>query len=245
MIPKVETRLAHRTWIERLLLWRHAYETKIWESGHEVVGRGPTPGRGRQAKMERRNYRRRTRQRHIAVSEFNSAMHSPGDSAALSAEDHCSRSSRGDKLTSLESRRGEEDRGNKASASAGALFSCVLWATFDHIFLLADLLPQSRHACALSYASNLARELTGEGTQKAGCLSKQSPAQLAGLFSLRWLCSKGKPRTGGRGFRELPVGGTGSGRRGKIAQPLPRGLRCHFPDVRVRLFHPIFFAVTS
>jgi hypothetical protein len=55
MSPRVETRLNHRTWIERLLLWRHAYETKIWEFGHEVIGRGPTPEVSQEAAMKRWN----------------------------------------------------------------------------------------------------------------------------------------------------------------------------------------------
>jgi hypothetical protein len=52
MAPKVETRVDHRTWMERLLLWRHAYETKIWESGHEVTGRGPTAEVSRQVAIK-------------------------------------------------------------------------------------------------------------------------------------------------------------------------------------------------
>jgi hypothetical protein len=41
--PKLETRRVRRNWTEKFLLWRRAYETKIWQSGHEVTGRGPTP----------------------------------------------------------------------------------------------------------------------------------------------------------------------------------------------------------
>ena len=42
MDPQVETRRAHRTWREKLLLWARAYETKISDGPREVIGRGPT-----------------------------------------------------------------------------------------------------------------------------------------------------------------------------------------------------------
>jgi hypothetical protein len=29
--------------LERLKLWRHAYETKVFKNRHEAIGRGPTP----------------------------------------------------------------------------------------------------------------------------------------------------------------------------------------------------------
>ena len=32
-----------RTWLDKLLLWQRAYETRILDETHEVVGRGPTP----------------------------------------------------------------------------------------------------------------------------------------------------------------------------------------------------------
>ena len=53
--PKTETSRAHRTWIERLWLWERAYETKIWASGHEVSGRGPTAEASQEAAMNRWN----------------------------------------------------------------------------------------------------------------------------------------------------------------------------------------------
>jgi hypothetical protein len=30
-------------WLDKLLLWQRAYETKIFDGHREVVGRGPTP----------------------------------------------------------------------------------------------------------------------------------------------------------------------------------------------------------
>ena len=38
-----QTSRVHRTWLEKLLLWQRAYETKIFDEKHEVKGRGPTP----------------------------------------------------------------------------------------------------------------------------------------------------------------------------------------------------------
>ena len=39
---EVITSRAHRTWAEKLMLWQRAYQTKICDGHHEVVGRGPT-----------------------------------------------------------------------------------------------------------------------------------------------------------------------------------------------------------
>ena len=43
------TSRVHRTWFDRLKLWRHAYQTKISDSRGEVIGRGPTPEASRDA----------------------------------------------------------------------------------------------------------------------------------------------------------------------------------------------------
>jgi hypothetical protein len=40
---ETKTRRVHRTWLERLKLWRHAYETKVFKNRHEAIGRGSTP----------------------------------------------------------------------------------------------------------------------------------------------------------------------------------------------------------
>jgi hypothetical protein len=53
--PKTETRRSHRTWIERLLLWKQAYETRLWASGHEVIGRGPTAEVSQESAVRRWN----------------------------------------------------------------------------------------------------------------------------------------------------------------------------------------------
>ena len=51
MAPLVETRRVRRNWTEKFLLWPRAYETKVWQSGHEVTGRGSTPGASEEAAM--------------------------------------------------------------------------------------------------------------------------------------------------------------------------------------------------
>jgi hypothetical protein len=59
-------------------------------------------------------------------------MRSLSDYGAVSAEGHCSRSSRGARLTSLESRK---DEGNlhEESVVVPGFKGCVLWATLDRI----------------------------------------------------------------------------------------------------------------
>jgi hypothetical protein len=49
------TRRIHRRWIDRLLLWERAYETKICHSGHEVTGREPTREVSEQAAIKKWN----------------------------------------------------------------------------------------------------------------------------------------------------------------------------------------------
>jgi hypothetical protein len=55
MVARVETRRVHRTWTERFLLWKRAYETKAWGSGREVIGRGSTPEQSEEAALRRWN----------------------------------------------------------------------------------------------------------------------------------------------------------------------------------------------
>ena len=42
MQTQIETSRVHRTWADRLKLWRRAFETKIWDGQREVIARGPT-----------------------------------------------------------------------------------------------------------------------------------------------------------------------------------------------------------
>jgi hypothetical protein len=41
-MTEVQTSRVHRTWLEKLMLWQRAYQTKIIDGHHEVVGRGAT-----------------------------------------------------------------------------------------------------------------------------------------------------------------------------------------------------------
>jgi hypothetical protein len=50
---ETKTHLVHRTWLERLKLWRHAYETKVFNNRHEAIGRGPTPEASQKAAEKR------------------------------------------------------------------------------------------------------------------------------------------------------------------------------------------------
>jgi hypothetical protein len=49
---ETNTRRVRRTWLNKLSFWQHAYETKIFDQGHEALGRGPTPEASRQAAMK-------------------------------------------------------------------------------------------------------------------------------------------------------------------------------------------------
>jgi hypothetical protein len=42
MVTEMRTTRVHRTWLDKLLLWQRAYETRIFDGHHDVVGRGPT-----------------------------------------------------------------------------------------------------------------------------------------------------------------------------------------------------------
>jgi hypothetical protein len=42
-MAEIQTSRVHRTWPEKFLLWRRAYQTKIFAERREVFGRGPTP----------------------------------------------------------------------------------------------------------------------------------------------------------------------------------------------------------
>ena len=55
MNTEINTRLVHRTWFEKLRMWRHTYETKIFDDRHEVVVRGPTPDAARKAALKQWN----------------------------------------------------------------------------------------------------------------------------------------------------------------------------------------------
>jgi hypothetical protein len=49
MQTQIETSRVHRTWADKLKLWRRAYETKIWDGRSQVIGRGSTPEASKEA----------------------------------------------------------------------------------------------------------------------------------------------------------------------------------------------------
>ena len=53
----VETSRVHRTWSDRLKMWRRAHETTIWDSRRQVTGRGSSAETSQKA-AERRWVRR-------------------------------------------------------------------------------------------------------------------------------------------------------------------------------------------
>jgi hypothetical protein len=42
MGTETRTSRIHRTWFDKLSLWKRAYETTISDGHHEAIGRGPT-----------------------------------------------------------------------------------------------------------------------------------------------------------------------------------------------------------
>ena len=51
MGTQIETVRVHRTLRDKLLLWRRAFETKIFDDHHEAIGRGPTVEASREAAL--------------------------------------------------------------------------------------------------------------------------------------------------------------------------------------------------
>ena len=48
-MTQIQTSRVHPTWLDRLLLWQRAYQTKIFDQQREVVGRGRTPEASQEA----------------------------------------------------------------------------------------------------------------------------------------------------------------------------------------------------
>ena len=53
MGTEIRTERIRRTWLDKLLLWSRAYQTKIFDAHREVVGRGPTAQSSGEAALER------------------------------------------------------------------------------------------------------------------------------------------------------------------------------------------------
>jgi len=50
---QIKTCRVRRTWLDKLLFWQRAYETRIFDQHRKVIGRGPTPEASEEA-AERR-----------------------------------------------------------------------------------------------------------------------------------------------------------------------------------------------
>jgi hypothetical protein len=52
---EIKTLRVRRTWLDKLLLWKRAYETKVSDALREVIGRGPTREASEQSALRRWN----------------------------------------------------------------------------------------------------------------------------------------------------------------------------------------------
>ena len=55
MSIEAKTQRVPRTWFERLKMWRHAYEAKVFDHRHEAIGRGPSSAAARDDALKRWN----------------------------------------------------------------------------------------------------------------------------------------------------------------------------------------------
>jgi hypothetical protein len=53
MSNEIKTERSHRTWWERVKMWRRAYKTKVSDGCHEAIARGPTPEASEEAAKKR------------------------------------------------------------------------------------------------------------------------------------------------------------------------------------------------
>ena len=52
MSVETRTERSRRTWWEKLKMWRHAYETRVFNGRYEAIGRGSTPEAFREAALK-------------------------------------------------------------------------------------------------------------------------------------------------------------------------------------------------
>jgi hypothetical protein len=52
---EIKTMRVRRTWLDKLMLWKQAYETKVSDGPREVIGRGPTREASEQSALRRWN----------------------------------------------------------------------------------------------------------------------------------------------------------------------------------------------
>jgi hypothetical protein len=53
MQTEIQTERVQRTWTDKVLLWRRAYQTRIYDEHREAIGRGPTVQASREAALEK------------------------------------------------------------------------------------------------------------------------------------------------------------------------------------------------
>jgi hypothetical protein len=53
MQTEIQTERVHRTWLDKVLLWRRAFQTRIYDQQREAIGRGPTAEASRKAALEK------------------------------------------------------------------------------------------------------------------------------------------------------------------------------------------------
>ena len=53
MITEIRTERVRRTWLDKLLLWKRAYQTRIFDAHREAFGRGRTAEASREAALSR------------------------------------------------------------------------------------------------------------------------------------------------------------------------------------------------
>ena len=53
MQTEIQSERVHRTWLDKLLLWRRAYQTRIYDEHREATGRGPTVQASREAALHK------------------------------------------------------------------------------------------------------------------------------------------------------------------------------------------------
>ena len=51
MGTEIRTTRIRRTFLDRISLWKRAYETKVFDARHQSVGRGPTPEASEEAAL--------------------------------------------------------------------------------------------------------------------------------------------------------------------------------------------------
>jgi hypothetical protein len=52
-MSEVHTTRVHRTLLDKMMLWRRAYETRVFDAHREAIGRGPTAEASQEAALSK------------------------------------------------------------------------------------------------------------------------------------------------------------------------------------------------